>query len=241
LTNDDSKEGSVNRDRVLRDHEYYAFPKDQIPGDNLFPALADFQNLPRFRRKSLTKPRLYVVAIQTPGGTALLGKRMAHLKVLKQTRGSFAVVWDGSSFNVLGESVATFSTVFDWLHWKDFLYVVDGAGFHAEFRDVAALQKAVDDHVASVEKYVAIQNAALMRERCRANVAMASKLKRVSERGVHLTSTIADLKGYAKKYRIDVQWDGDQLVFDGSLKGQWGHPQAARRGSNRGAIESSSL
>jgi Domain of unknown function (DUF4868) len=206
---------------LLRDHEYYALPKDQVPGDNLFPALSDFQNLPTFRKKSLTKPRLYAVAIQTPSGTALFGRRMAYLKVLKQTKSSFAVVWDGSSFNALGDSVATFATIFDWIHWNDVLYVLDGASFHAEFRDVAALQKAVDDHVASIETYVAIQNVALMRERCRANVAMASKLKRVSEHGLHRTSSVADLKGYATKYGIDVEWDGDELVFDGSLKGQW--------------------
>jgi hypothetical protein len=50
---------------------------------------------------------------------------------------------------------------------------------------------------------------------------MASKLKRVSESGLHLTTTPTDLKDYAQKYAIDVTWDDDQLVFDGSLQGQW--------------------
>lgn len=205
----------------LREHEYFELTKAELPGGNLFGDLADFQNLGTFKRKRLAKPRLYVAAVQTSQGPAFLGKRMAYLKVLTQTRGLFAAVWDGSTFNALTDSVATFSTTFDWVFWQEALYVLDAGGFHAEFRDSVALMNAVADHMATVGDRLTIQNAALMTERCQASVPMASKLRRVSERGLQLTHTVDQLKDYAANYGISVPWDGDQLVFDGSLEGQW--------------------
>src|ERR1700735_3683315 len=73
----------------LKDHEHFALALDECPGVNLFSALSDFQNLDTFRKKNLIKPRLYVVAIQTSEGPAFFGRRMAYLKVLKQTKGIF--------------------------------------------------------------------------------------------------------------------------------------------------------
>lgn len=228
-------------DWPLRDHEYFSLPNDQVPGDNLFPALADFQNLRTFRKKSLTKPRLYVVAIQTPNGTAAFGKRMAYLKVLKQAKGVFAAVWDGSTFNALTDSVATFSTSFDWVYWADTLYVLDAGGFHAEFRDLALIQEAVADDMAGISQRLTIRNAALMSDRCRANIAMASKLRRVAERGLHLTATVSELKGYATQYGIHVDWEGDALVFDGSMQCQWDILKLLDEDRTQGAPEPSPL
>jgi hypothetical protein len=206
---------------LLRNHEYFLLLQDEFPPTNLFDQLGDFQNLATFKRKNLTKPRLYVAAIQAQGEVALFGKRMAYLQVLKQKPGLFAAVWDGSTFNALSDSIATFSQSFDWLTWRNGLYVLDGAGFHGEFRDSAALKSAVAGHVTAITEKVGIVNADAMIARCQSSVPMASKLKRISERGLHLTSTPAELKTYAKTYGVDVQWQADELVFDGSLEGQW--------------------
>jgi hypothetical protein len=172
----------------LKDHEYFALDEGELPGVNLFTAIADFQSLDTFRKKNLTKPRLYVVAIQTGEGIAFFGRRMAYLKVLKQTAGIFAATWDGSTFNALTDSVATFSTGFDWVYWNEVLYVLDANAFHAEFRDTAALREAVAEHMASLGERLTIVNAEEMTKRCQSSVPMASKLKRVSETGLHLTS-----------------------------------------------------
>lgn len=205
----------------LRDHEYFELTSSELPGGNLFAALADFHNLHTFKKKRLTKPRQYIVAVQTPTGPAFLGKRMAFLKVPKQKTGVFAAVWDGSVFNELTDSVATFSTDFDWIFWDDTLYVLNASGFHAEFRDGVALMRAVANHVSQIGQTLTIQNAAELTRRCQTSVPMASKVRRIAERGLHLTSTITELKAYANMYGIKVQWDGDQLVFDGSLENQW--------------------
>jgi len=205
----------------LKEHEYFALAADELPGESLFSALADFQNLDTFKKKNLAKPRLYVLAVQTSQGQALFGRRMAYLKVLKQTKGMFAATWDGSTFNALSDSVATFSTTFDWVFWRETLYILDAGAFHGEFRDNAALKKAVAEHMTGLAEHLTIEGADEMTKRCQSSVPMASKLKRVSENGLHLTSTPAQLQDYARKYAIKVTWDGDTLIFDGSLEGQW--------------------
>jgi hypothetical protein len=206
---------------LLRDHEYFLLSPEEFPSTNLFDDLGDFHNLATFKRKNLTKPRLYILAIQIQGGVALFGKRMAYLQVLKQKPGVFAAVWDGSTFNALSESIATFSQTFDWLTWRQNLYVLDGSGFHGEFRDGASLMNAVAGQVTAISAKVGIINIDAMIARCQSSVPMASKLKRISEHGLHLTSTPAELKDYAQTYGLDVQWQDNKLVFDGSLEGQW--------------------
>lgn len=208
-------------DWPLAEHEYFQLTQDELISGNLFTSLADFLNLKRFTRKRLTKPRLYVVAVQTPHGNAFFGRRMAYLQVISQKRGVFGAVWDGSSFNTLQDSYATFATDFDWVLWEQSLYILHAGNFHAEFRDSQALKAAVTEHVQSISEHVEIANAAAMVTRCQASVPMASKLKQVAEHGLQLTSTPAQLKAYADAYGIKVQWDGDKLVFDGSLEGQW--------------------
>jgi hypothetical protein len=205
----------------LREHEYFELDDDELPGGNLFSDVLDFHNLNAFKRKRLTKPKLYIVAVQTPNGSAFFGKRMAYLKVLAKSAGVYTAVWDGSSFNELTDSVATFSTQFDWVFWDGILYVLNSTSFHAEFRDVAALKDAVAAHVQSIGEHLTIHGADAMTLRCQTSVPMASKLRRVAERGLHLTSNSTQLRDYAEKYKIAVKWDKDDLVFDGSLEGQW--------------------
>jgi len=96
--------------------------------------LGDFLNLERFHKRSLTSPRLYTVAVQTPTGTALFGKRMAYLKISstvgKVCSPPFGMV---RPFSDLETSVATCSMTVDWVLWDGMLYVLDAKNLHAEF------------------------------------------------------------------------------------------------------------
>jgi Domain of unknown function (DUF4868) len=206
---------------ILKDHEYFELALDEFPTTNLFDELSDFQNLDSFAKKNLTKPKLYVVALQGSEESAFFGKQMAYLQVLKQKAGLFAAVWDGSTFNALTDSVATFSQRFDWVVWRDTLYIQDANAFHREFRSLEVLLAAVSGHVEGICTRVSILNAESMIKRCQSSVKMASKLKRISERGLHLSSSIDELKQYAIDYDIGVTWSSDALVFDGSLESQW--------------------
>jgi hypothetical protein len=119
------------------------------------------------------------------------------------------------------QAVAPGANSFDWVRWKNRLYVLDGSAFHAEFRDSNAIKAAVVDHVATIQKKITIQGADRLIERCQASVAMASKLQRVAEIGIY-DRPVKELKAYAKTHKIVVEWDKDALVFDGSIDAQWG-------------------
>jgi hypothetical protein len=203
----------------LKSHEYFALEGEEIPGGNLFPDLADFLSLPRFERKALRKPRLYTVAVQGEAGTALFGKRMAFLKQLGRRKGKFSATWDGSTFNELEGTVATFSTSFDWVLWDELLYVLDANNFHAEFRDQKALREAVQGHVDLISAEIEIIGAEDFAERCKKSVPLASKLQNVVEHGIW-KKPVPELKAYAAERGIPVEWDGDALVFDGSIDRQ---------------------
>ena len=203
----------------LKETEYFALGEDQIPGGNLFGDLNDFLALPRFDRKALRKPRIYTVAVQTGTEVALFGKRMAYLKQLGRKKGRFSAVWDGSTFNELEATVATFSTDFDWVLWGDVLYVLDSKNFHAEFRDQGELRAAVQGHVDQILTRIQIVGAEAFAERCKRSVPLASKLQSVAENGIW-ERPVAELKSYATERGIPVEWDGDALVFDGSIDRQ---------------------
>jgi Domain of unknown function (DUF4868) len=206
---------------ILRDNQYSELSAESLPSTNLFAQLADFVNLDSFTRRNLTKPHLYVVAAQINGRVAYFGKSMTRLRVLKKTKGKFSAVWDGSTFNALTDNVATFSESFDWVYWDESLFIIDEKGFHDQFRDIHEIQIAVEGHVLAIGRKLGIVNEEKFIQRCQSNVPMASKLRRVAERGIHLTHSVDELRQYAIEWDIPVEWDGDKLVFDESLAGQW--------------------
>jgi hypothetical protein len=204
----------------LKGHEHFELTRAEIPASDLFDDLQDLLNQPRLTRKLLTKPRVYVVAVQTSKGIALFGRRMAYLKVLGRQRSVFAAVWDGDTFDKLDKSVATFANTFDWIFWDGTLFVVDATGFHAEFRDNKAIKARVAEHVKTITKVLTIQNADAFVGRCQSSVPMASKLEKVANDGIWKES-VEQLKKYATDYDIDVVWDGDDLVFEEEFESQW--------------------
>ncbi|HET7418146.1 MAG TPA: Kiwa anti-phage protein KwaB-like domain-containing protein [Solirubrobacterales bacterium] len=209
-----------NPEWPLREHEYFALTEEEIPGGNLFDMLENFLDLERFEKAALRKPSLYTLAVQTKDGTALFGKRAAYLKQLGKKRGSFAAVWDGSTFSELEDTVVGFATDFDWILWRDVLYVLNGKSFNAEFRDQLALMAAVQEHVEAIEEKIAIVGADEFVKRCQSTLSMASKLQNIAENGIW-DKPISELKQYALEREIAVEWDGDALVFDGSLEHQF--------------------
>jgi hypothetical protein len=207
----------------LKKDEFFALPNDPAPGGNLFELMADYTNLPWFNKTDLVKPRLYVVAVSTPDGTAFFGRRMAYLQVLGRRSKLLKLTWNGEVFHELQDSFATFSPDFDWIVWKNAdgtMHVLDAAAFHGEFRDLAALRAAVEDHVTQIRARVQIENADELVARCRSNVAMASKLKHVVEQGITDTP-VADLRAYGENHGIEVTWNGDAMVYEPTLQRQW--------------------
>jgi hypothetical protein len=207
----------------LKSHEFFALPNDPPAGGNLFEELADFTNLPWFKKDDLTKPSLYVVAVSTNAGVAFFGKRMAQLRVLSRKNKLLNLTWDGSTFHELETSVATFSRNFDWVVWasaKGTMYVLDSVQFHAEFRDLEALRNAVEGHVLELREKIEIRNFEQMILRCQRSVPMASKLKHVAEHGI-ADRPVAELKKYGAERAIEITWEGDALVFEPTLERQW--------------------
>jgi hypothetical protein len=206
-----------NPEWPLKETEFFTLTEDEIPGGNLFPALENFLDLDRFERKRMKKPRLYSVAVEVGDDqVALFGKRMANLKQLRRSRGTFTAVWDGDTFNQLEAIAFTFSNSFDWVLWRDVLYVLDVKNFHAEFRDNAALLSAVQDQVDEISAQVSIRGAEELIKRCQSSVPMSSKLHNVFLNGIW-REPVDKLKVYAAERGIEVEWDGDALVFDGSI------------------------
>jgi hypothetical protein len=206
----------------LGEAEFFALSGTEIPGGNLFAELEDFLNLEHYERKNMKKPRLYTVAVELDDDeVALFGRRMANLAQLRRRKGLFTAVWDGDTFNQLEAIAVTFASTFDWILWRDVLYVLDGKRFHAEFRDQAALQEAVSAKVEEIAEKVAIVGVDDFVKRCQSSVPMASKLDNVYRNGIW-REPVEELKVYGEERGIEVQWNGDALVFDGSI----GHQHA---------------
>jgi hypothetical protein len=187
----------------LRQGECFVLTRDEWPGGDLFTQLESYLTLPRFAQ-NLTKPRLYVLAVSSRTGNAFFGKTMGALQVLNRTKGAFSAIWDGSTFNALAESMATFSKSFDWVIWQDKLFVLNAAGFHAEFRDNEAIKRAVSEHVAAITSgTLQIRNSEALISRCQMNVALAAKLKHIAEQGIQQYD-VATLKKYSADYGIAV-------------------------------------
>jgi hypothetical protein len=200
-------------------NECFELANDPPVGGDLFEQLDGFGGLPWFDMKRRRVPNLYVTVAQLPDeSNAFFGSRITARSVLRS--GGLRAVWGDDTFSSLDQTVVTFPEGHDWVGWRNRLMILDEKGFHAVFRDVPALQNAVEEHVAEIVAAIPIVNQAAFSERCRGNVAMMTKLKRVAENQLYL-QPVERLREYAREYHIEVQWDGSSLVFDGALDKQW--------------------
>jgi hypothetical protein len=199
-------------------NECFELANNPPVGGDLFEQLDGFGGLPWFRMKRRRAPTLYVTVAQLPDGSnAFFGRRITERSVL---RSGLRAIWDEDTFSSLDRTVIAFPEDHDWVAWRDRLMILNEKGFHAVFRDVPALQQAVDQHIAEIVGAIPIINQEAFAERCRGNVAMMTKLKRVAENELY-RQPVERLREYADEYHIEVQWDGDSLVFDGGLEHQW--------------------
>ena len=222
---------AYNPEGNLADNEFATLPNprqagaDAPPsiGGNLFPALDDFGNAKVYKRRDgpNSVPKMYVVVAQLAGGAqAKFGRLVPNTNVLARTR-SIRALYDDGTFSELDGTVVAFDTDFDWIEWKDTLWVLRAAGFNAVFRDTDAMKAAVAANVATIESKIKIIGSDRLVERCKASRNMMAKLQVVIDERLY-EKPIAMLQQYAAKYPgLQVEWQEDDLVFDESVEKQW--------------------
>ena len=196
---------------------------DPPVGGDLFGQLDDFGQLPSYadtRRR--TSPNLYVITAQfNDGSLATFGRRVKPSHLLKSSR-LLRTLWKDGTLDLIDDGpVLALEPVVDWLEWGSLIVVLDALGFHSTFRTIEALRQAVAGHVTTLTAELAIDNSTDFIDRCQKTPAMASKLHSVIQQG-HYKKPISVLHEYSDRYpELGVEWNGDALVFDGSLEKQW--------------------
>ena len=203
--------------------EYMYLPNDPPSGGNFFPRAGALSAMPDFKpRKRPRKPQVWLVVAQLDDGSiAFLGAKIAPSAVLDRTSKVLRVVSSGDAFDSLDETVITFNSAVDWIAWRDVMIVLDAKGFHAVFRDIPALIAQVDTHLSVVSQHIGIDNLDAFAERIKGWPAMVVKLSRIVARADMHTRPAPVLRKYGQDYKIDVAWNEDRMVFDGSVEKQW--------------------
>ncbi|HEY4451785.1 MAG TPA: Kiwa anti-phage protein KwaB-like domain-containing protein [Solirubrobacteraceae bacterium] len=207
----------------LSSGEYLYLSNQPPPGGNFFPraqALAGMAHYKPGRRPR--RPQVWLVVAQlSDNSIAVFGTRITPSAVLDRTSKVLRVVSSGDTFDALDETVITFTTEIDWIAWQGVMIVLDSKGFHAVFRDIPALIAQVDNQLQQVVAHVRIDNFQALAERIKNWPAMAVKLSRIIARADMHTRPPDVLRAYGTEYNIDVDWNGDRMVFDGSVEKQW--------------------
>lgn len=207
----------------LRSDEYFYVSNTPPIGGDFFSQLPNFATLSAFKeKKRIRHPQAWVVVAQLDDKSlAYFGARITGSAVLDRGSKALRVVFRDDAFDQLDDTVITFKAEFDWIAWKDTIIVLDANNFHAIFRDIPALVKMVDTHLATISQHVKITNIAALADRIKTTPAMAVKLSRIIERADMHTKPPQILRQYGKDYNILVDWKKDAMVFDGSVEKQW--------------------
>lgn len=210
-------------ERDLRDDEFFYLSNAPPVGGNFFEQLSNFADLPEFReRRRIRRPNVWVVIAQLDDGTlAYFGARITSAAVLDRASKALRIVYRADAFDSLDDTVLSLSPGFDWIAWQGVMIVLRAKNFHAIFRDIPALIAKVDEHLTAIVQHVAIDNLDGLSERIKRYPAMMVKLQRIIERGDMHTRPAAELRMYGEDYAIAVDWNGDRMVFDGSVEKQW--------------------
>ena len=207
----------------LKSDEFLYLSNDPPVGGDFFTQLPNFGTFTEFQeRRRIRQPNIWLVIAQLSDDTlAYFGARITRSLVLERTSRLLRVVYRDEAFDALDETVITFRPSFDWIAWQDTLIVLNTKGFHGTFRDIPALVAKVDEHLSAVSEHVGIANLSDFAERIKSYPAMMVKLQRIVERADMHTRDPEVLRKYGQEYAIDVDWNGDQMVFDGSVEKQW--------------------
>jgi len=207
----------------LKSDEFFYLANEPPVGGDFFPQLPNFGTFPEFQeRRRIRQPNVWLVIAQLADDTlAYFGARITRSLVLERTSRLLRIVYRDEAFDTLDETVVTIRPSFDWIAWQDTLVVLNAKGFHSTFRDIPALIAKVDEHLATVSQHVAIENLPDFAARIKAYPAMMVKLQRIVERADMHTRDPDVLRDYGREYSIDVDWNGDQMIFDSSVEKQW--------------------
>jgi Kiwa KwaB-like protein len=203
--------------------EFFHVSNQPPIGGDLFAKLASFATAQQFKdRRRLRQPNAWIVVAQLDDGSiAHLGARITAKAVLDRNSKILRVVYREDGFDALDDTVITFGEGFDWIAWQNVMIVLNATNFHAMFRDIPALVAQVDANIASVTQHVAIENLDELRARIKSFPGMMVKLQGIVDRADMHTRPPDVLRNYAAEYDIDIDWDGDSMIFDGSVERQW--------------------
>lgn len=207
----------------LGSEEFFYLSNEPPVGGDLFAKLAGFANLREFReRRRIRTPNAWVLIAQLDDSTlAYMGARITARSVLARDSRILRIVYSGEAFDTLDDTVITFGEGFDWIAWQGAMIVLNATGFHAMFRDIPALQAQVDANLATVTQHIGIDNLDEFRARIKAYPGMMVKLQGIIDRADMHTRPPHVLRQYAIDYSIALDWNGDRMVFEGSIERQW--------------------
>jgi Domain of unknown function (DUF4868) len=207
----------------LQSDEFFYLSNDPPVGGNFFTRLAGFADLPDFEEhKRIRAPSAWIVVAQFEDVTlAYFGARITTSAILRRNSPALRIIYRDNAFDTLDDTVVTLSPDFHWIAWQDVIVVLDKNNFHAMFRDIPALVAKVEEHMATVTQHIGIDNAAEFVTRIKAYPAMMVKLQRIIDRADMHTRPPEVLRNYGQDYGIAVDWNGDRMVFDGSVEKQW--------------------
>jgi hypothetical protein len=207
----------------LGSEEFFHLSNVPPVGGDLFTQLPAFATLHEFKeRRRIRQPNAWIVIAQLDDGTlAYLGARITARSVLARDSRILRIVYSGEAFDALDDTVITFGEGFDWIAWQGVMIVLNASGFHAMFRDIPALQAQVEANLATVTAHIGIDNLEEFGARVRAYPGMMVKLQGIIDRADMHTRPPQVLRQYALEYSIAVDWNGDRMIFDGSIERQW--------------------
>ncbi len=207
----------------LQPNEFFYLSNSPSIGGNFFtqlPAFANFQDYQE--RKRIRQPNALVVIAQLSDGTiAYFGKRITASSVLERSSAILRMIYREGAFDTLDDTVVTFGGSFDWLEWQEVMIVLSATNFRMMFRDIPALIAQVDANIVVITKHVAIGNLDAFITRIKSMPGMMVKLQGIVDRADMHTKPPSVLRKYASDYSIDIEWDGDEMIFDDSVDKQW--------------------
>lgn len=133
----------------------------------------------------------------------------------------FGLTFSGGGYDRVDDRTFLLDEKADFVLHDSVMYVINGVAFERLFGRIDSELADVEAVLDGLTRYIPIQNAEEFVAACSQQFQMRSKIRSIATKSYLTSVSITDIKTVVAEFKLDIEIESDELVFDGHPRRRW--------------------